>query len=338
VTGEAGAGGDERTWVLTGERPDVVERVLVGGLLVAVWAPIEGALIRYAVVVPDEVSDLPLLSLLLALLAVWSYPAYPVLRHVTNGNRRGRVVTADRHGIHSERVTRRGRRPAASVAWSDIGSVDAGPNHLRIEGSAGETVLSRDASGPHQAIAEHITTRIAPPEGRPRLPVVRGFTAYLDDRGPTIISRRENRRRGAWWCGGIAAVLWADTAAAATDLDGLWALVGILGTAAAALTAAAVRFARTTPRWTAVPGAVVRIDKPGGEARFRATTLELAERTVEDSGVVSTELFAVDGHSRVSMVYGPADGTSVAETARWLAGAAGIPFRDLRPQDTETPR
>jgi hypothetical protein len=316
--------GDTRVWVLepAGGRG---ERVLVGGLLVLLWAPV-GLVLGWAADVPDAWTDLPLLSLLGALLAGWSYVGILGLRTVVTGDR-GRVVTADRHGIRSERVTRRGRRRTVEVSWDDIRDVQVRPVRLGVDGGRGPITLSFGSHEPaYWAIAEHIEQRVTPPEGRPRLPIVDGWTAWLDDRGPTLSTRRESRRKVAWWTGGLAGVLWVDTAAAATDVGDLWGLVAVLGVAATGLTAMAVRFARATPRWTAVPGAVVRLDRPGGKVTFRASTLELV--TVDNGGAPGVALLAVDGAKRAHVVYAAVD--RLVEVGRWLADAAEIPFRDLR--------
>jgi hypothetical protein len=215
------------------------------------------------------------------------------------------------------------------VSWDDIRDVRVGAVHLGVDGGRGPIALSFGSHEPvYRAIAEHIEERIAPPEGRRRLPILDGWTAWLDDRGPTLSTRRESRRKVARWTGGIAGVLWVDAAAAATDVGDLWGLAAVLGAAAAGLTATAVRHARTTPRWTAVPGAVVRSDKPGGKITFRASSLELVAVESEESGTTSFVLFAVGAAERVPLVSAAPD--LLAEAGRWLADAAEVPFRDLR--------
>lgn len=318
--------GDTRVWVLepAGDRG---ERMLLGGLLVLFWGPV-GLVLGWAADVPDAWTDLPLLSLLGALLAGWSFVGFLGVREVVTGDR-GRVVTADRHGIRSERVTRRGRRRTAEVSWDDVRDVLVSTVHLEVDGGRGPITLGFGSHEPvYRAIADHIEERIAPPEGRRRLPVIDGWTAWLDDRGPTLSTRRESRRKVARWTGALAAVLWVDTAAAATDLGELWGLAAVLGAAAAGLTATAVRFARATPRWTAVPGAVVRSDGSGGKVTFWASALELVAVKDEDTGATTIVLFAVGGAERVHLVYAAPD--LLAEVGRWLADAAEIPFRDLR--------
>lgn len=173
---------------------------------------------------------------------------------------RGRVVTADRHGIRSERVTRRGRRRTAEVSWDDIRDVLVSTVHLQVDGGRGPITSGFGSHEPaYRAIADHVEERITPPEGRRRLPIVDGWTAWLDDRGPTLSTRRESRRKVARWAGALAGVLWVDTAAAATDLGELWGLAAVLGAAAAGLTATAVSLARgrggdPVPRPARVPG------------------------------------------------------------------------------------
>jgi hypothetical protein len=324
--------GETRTWVLepVGDRG---ERALVGGLLVLVWGPVELVLAR-AADVPDAWTDLPLLSLLGALLAGWSYVGFLGLRTVVTRDR-GRVVTADQHGIRSERVTRRGRRRTAEVSWDDIRDVEVRPVHLSVDGGRGPITLSLGSHEPgYREIADHIEERITPPEGQRRLPIIDGWTAWLDDNGPTLSTRRDSRRKVARWTGVLAGVLWVDTAAAATDLGGLWGLTAVLGAAAAGLTALAVRYARTTPRWTAVPGSVVRLDKPGGKVTFRASALELV--AVDNGGGIGIGLIAVDGTKRVNLVYAAVE--RLVEVGRWLADAAEIPFRDLRPEQAGSGR
>jgi hypothetical protein len=109
-------------------------------------------------------------------------------------------------------------------------------------------------------------------------PTLRGWTAWYDDRGPTLEENRRDRRGRAWLCGGAAVVTGAQTAAfyAATSSDPRWWFVVLgCGWATAALTFCCGDNLLRRPRW--IPGGrlagAARGDPAAPAARVRAETL-----------------------------------------------------------------
>jgi hypothetical protein len=337
---------DDREWRIAPFRGRGEAKLLAG--LLVIWGPLEGILLWFTAAAvgsaigvgpqvdgyPGGWTSLPWISLAGLLLGGCSFAGLFFARDIVTGDR-GLVVTADRRGIRSEQVTRRGLRRTAELTWDDIRRADPGDGALMIYGRRDPVVLVTNAEQRvRQEIADYVTARVTPPQGRRRPPVVQGWTAYVDDSGPTLTKHRETRRRAARWLAGFAGLAGVNAAAVATDPAEFWPLAAMFAVVAAALTVASVRFARTTPRWTAVPGAVVRVDRPGAEPAFCAVSLELTDREESDGGV-NTRLSATAAAGRRravtrTVLQGGPDGDPLAEAGRWLAQAAEIPFRDLR--------
>jgi hypothetical protein len=194
--------------------------------------------------------------------------------------------------------------------------------------------------------------------GTGKLPVVEGWTAYLDDTGPTLTADRQRRLRNARLSGFAAAALWIgaalvgaaavrerarrDPLARSDPVPQVYESLPValvMFAFAAGLTVVCFWFGRTQPRWTAVPGAVVRRMNPGGEIVFTAVRLVLQDDWETDSQSGSTlyrELRAYDADGVAFPVFKfTGDGEELADAGRWLAGHAEIPFADLRNARTQ---
>jgi hypothetical protein len=319
-----------RRWTLERSEPQRLQRAAAfAGLL---WLPVVAGLLALEVVVLLERSPavaLSLTTLLGVVLAGWTGMGVAVLRPYVEGHRRD-VVTAGPDGLQVERITREGRRLLVDVAWDGLRQVHVdGRPSLRFETSRGLKIVDHAGTpAEREEIAAYVHQRLAARSG-PRPPVVAGWHAYLDDAGPTLRRDREDRRQEGRWCAAGAALGWVNAGALAAG--GVWSYAVVAGVLAGLLTRGAVRRLRNTPRWTAVRGWVLRVDRPGARPAFAARALELTDR--DDDGIVSNRLVALGPPMesvREQMFGGGPDGEPLAEAGRWLADAAGIPFRDRR--------
>jgi hypothetical protein len=332
-------GGDGgREWVLRRDEPPRPGRGVAFAALV--WLP--GALFllgweTHTLVTRSWPVAVNLTSLVAVLAAGWTGLGVHVLRPHLEGHR-GDVVTATRDRLRAERITREGRRPRFEVGYADLRDLHADGDGLRLETADGDKQLPGTGTpAQRDEIVRHVRARLAPPAGGVRPPVVAGWRAYLDDRGPTLGSDGASRRRDARWCAGGALVAAVNGAASAAGGNPVLAAFSLVATAL--LARVAFRWFRTTPRWTAMRGAVVRIDRPGGEPVFRARSMELLDRK-DDEGGVTTTLWAVadpvghSGSARQCVLLAGRDGDHLARAALWLTGAAGISCYDLREHRT----
>lgn len=116
-----------------------------------------------------------------------------------------------------------------------------------------------------------------------------GHTAYLDDRGATLIESRRTGLVDAAWTGGLA-LLCAVKAVALALVAGApgagavrWLAAG--GVAVALwLTAVTAAYVRRPPRWIARPCAVVLGRRLGGGFACEARSLEFAREEGEGGG------------------------------------------------------
>jgi len=241
--------------------------------------------------------------------------------------RRGDVVVAGSRGIRTERLTRDGHRVVAEVAWHDVRDARLRPGGatVALNAGGGVTVLSR-AGDPaqHREIQQFVNDRVAALPDRP--PIVVGWTAYLDDRGATLVERRAFRKNGAMITA-PGAVL-GGVNAAAFAAAGVWPAAVLLGAATAGLAAATAVYLRWTPRWIARPGAVVLERRPGAGFAFEANRLELVRF---EGKQVTHRLVAVSssgGRRRRTMLWeqAHADAGELEDVGRWLARHAEIPY------------
>jgi hypothetical protein len=321
-----------RRWTLERSEPQRLRRgVAFAGL---VWLPGAGGLLALEVGVllqRSPAAAVSLTSLIGVVLAGWTGIGVTVLRPYVEGHRRD-VVTAGPDGLHVERITREGQRALVDVAWDELRRVyfEGRPGSLRFETSRGLQIVDHAGTpAEREEIAAYVHEQLATRSAR-RLPVVAGWDAYLDDGGPTLRRDREGRRQEGRWCAAGAALGWLNAGVLATGH--IWPLAVMAGAIAALLTRSAARLFRTTPRWTAVRGWVVRVDRPGARPAFSARAVELSDSR-HDDGVVSNQLVALGPPMetlRETMFWTGPDGEPLAEAGRWLADAAGIPFRDLR--------
>jgi hypothetical protein len=173
-----------------------------------------------------------------------------------------------------------------------------------------------------------------PGDGRPpELPELPGWTAYLDDRGATLLADHRSRRRTAAGLGGGAVVGMANAAALATDaVDSptLWGFAGLLAFASAAFGAGAVDLAARTPRWVAGPGVVILERRgPGGGVAFAARSLQVDEERGDHGTRFVLYALPARGY-RVMTVAAGRDAAPLVAAGAWLAGHAEIPFHDRR--------
>ena len=344
----------DRRWELGTLVPFWTEAFFVG-IAVGVWLGVEGGLAVPTILAATNPFDfgwqvngwptswraMPLTTLFGLPLVGWTAIGVGVVVEALR-NPSGNVVVAGAVGVRVERRTRRGRRVLADLAWSEIRHLEMMPFAVVLVTDSGRRVEVPVASRAERGeiadiVREHLGSE--PPGGQS--PFVPEWTAYLDDRGPTLIKDRSKRRTGAWVTGGLAALGWVNSAVLATGLDegsGWWWLTGVTGAATLALTYATYRLARFTPRWTATPGAVVRIDNRGAEVTFTARSLEHRFLVQEDGGdfhaldAVSTK-DGGDGAVRRQILLAGRDPRPVVEAGRWLASAAEIPFRGNRLPD-----
>jgi hypothetical protein len=321
----------ERRWTLEPSEPLLLWRgVAFAGL---VWLPGTAGLLALEVVVLLEQSPavaVSLTTLLGVVFAGWTGIGVFLLQPYVEGHQRD-DVSAGPDGIHVERITREGRRALVDVTWDELRQVHPGrPAGLLFETSRGLQIVDHTGTpAEREEIAAYAHQRLASRPGR-WPPVIAGWDAYLDDGGPTLRRDREGRRQEGRWCAVGAALGWVNAGALAAGDAWLFALVA--GALAVPLTRAAVRLLRTTPRWTAVRGWVVRVDRPGAQPAFSARALELTD-SKDEHGIVSNRLVALGPPMetrRENMLGASPDGEPLAEAGRWLADAAGIPFRDLR--------
>src|SRR5688500_15115095 len=147
---------------------------------------------------------------------------------------RGDVVVVGPAGIRTERLTRRGHRVVADLAWDDVreARLRPGTDSVEVLGAAGATRLSTAGSRDQNVeIQWYVSEHVATLPDRP--PIVAGTTAYLDDRGATLLESRAFRRNSAVVTGAGAVLCGVNAAALAAD--GVWPVAGALAAATVGL-------------------------------------------------------------------------------------------------------
>jgi hypothetical protein len=330
----AGPDDDERHWVLPRREP--LDPARGAAFAVLVWFP--GALAgllweTHTLVTRSWPAIVNLTTVDALLMAGWTGIGVAVLRRYVEEHDAD-LVTVGRGRVRVDRVTRGGRRPRFEVAYADLRDLHDTRDRLRLETADGlKDVAGTGTPAQRDEIVDHVQARLAPREGEVRPPVVSGWRAYRDDRGRTLCRDAADRRHEAWWCAGGAAVVWTNSVAFFHGGFLPFAVAGAV--AGAGLARGAFRRFRTTPRWTARRGAVVRTGRPGAEPAFRAHAVELVD-TKDEHGSVTHVLHAVadrvphPGSKRERILVAGPDGEPLAEAGRWLAGGAGVEFLDLR--------
>jgi hypothetical protein len=329
--------GEERRWEL-GPDLGVVGRAVYTTIAAVVWAPVEALLLRWtaaAVATPFGVwpehdglshdwTAVPLATgfglATLAWTVAGGYAAAAISRAA-----RGDVVVVGPAGIRTERGTGDGHRVVTDLAWGDVREARLRPGTQNVEvlGAAGATRLSAAGSlDQHLEIQRYVNEHVATLPDRP--PIVAGTTAYLDDRGATLLESRAFRRNSAVVTGAGAVLCGVNAAAFAAD--GVWPVAGAVAAAAVGLVTSTAMFLRWTPRWIARPGAVVLERRLGAGSAFEARRLELVR--LEGERVTHLLYGVADGgrRRRRTILWAAEDPTEVEKAGRWLARHAEIPF------------
>jgi hypothetical protein len=328
---------EQRRWEL---RPAMgrVARAVYATIAAAVWLPVEALLLRWTVAqvaTPFDVgpwvdgfssdwSAVPVATGFVLVTIAWTAGGYGVAAAIFRA-RRGDVVAAGPAGIRVERVTRDGHRVVADLAWRDIheARVPFGSLTVEVVGTGGATRLSPAGSpDQHRQIERFVNEHVAALPDRP--PVLAGMTAYLDDRGATLVENRAHRRYGAV-AGGAAAVLFGVNAAAFAA-DGVWPAAVMLVIPAVGLVVATATLLCWTPRWIARPGAVVLERRLGAGFAFQARRLELVRLEGEQ---VTHQLVAVADagrRRRRTILWAATEPGPLESAGRWLARHAEVPF------------
>jgi hypothetical protein len=349
MDGQQRPGPEVRRWVLA---PRFSRRRVVARIAAAVgaWAPVQAVLTWLTAAsvttpfgvtlgidgLPEGWPAVPAATGLGGATVISAVAGLAVVGWAAQGHRTD-VVVADARGVRVERQGSGGTRTVAVLDWDVHGDrLAAGsltPNFVATRVSPAGTPEQ------HRQIAEHLVARFADhlaarlaARRADAAPAMSGWTAWYDDRGPTLEENRRDRRDRAWLSGAGAVVTGAHTAAfhAATSSDPRWwFLVAGCGWATAALTFRCGDNLRRPPRWIARPGKVVlEIRGPGRGFAFEARSLEHTALDYEEGGTGS-RLVAVRGEDgtggrRDILVRHNDDAPSAV--GAWLARHAEIPL------------
>jgi hypothetical protein len=315
----------------------------------AVWAPVEGVLLWLTTAsvttpfgvtpvidaFPDGWPAVPAATVLGAVTVASTRFGVAVVRRAAAGGRSD-VVVADSRGVRTERLSGKGSRVVAEHPWERVRSAELDSASLRVRLESGGVWTGISPAGTaeqHREIAAYLIERLAErPADTP--PQVKGWTAWYDDRGPTLQENRRDRRIRAWQSAGAAAVAGANTAAvvAATPSYPLWWFVVFVGGLTTAfLVAFSADQAVRPPRWIARPGNVV-MERQGPGQGFTVEALSLVHTTItyEDGHRDETHLdarvdVAGDG-GRFLIMSGSGLDSRPYELGTWLARHADIPL------------
>jgi hypothetical protein len=339
----------ERRWELT---PRQVDRSGIGWasragltLIAAVWAAgtaALGFLTAGAIGTPLDVgvqldafpegwAAVPLATVLGVPLTFWTAGGVGLAQQFRRGHLTS-VVTTGPRGVRAVAHRRRGDDVVVERTWDELDGVVIEDHRVMVTGRRGKALLV--SGGTEEQRSEIVATVTSHLTGAGRLPVLSDWRTYIGDDGPTMATERGERRERAWLFGVAAVLAWANGGALVVGMTEsplwIWLAVPCLA-AAGSLTTASYGYARWTPRWTARPGAVVLLNRPGGEVAFEARSLEHLE-TVDSDGTHWHRLFAVsmgegDAADRLKIFGFSASSHDAQAAGVWLAHAAEIPFR-----------
>jgi hypothetical protein len=317
----------------------------------AVWTPMEVQLLRWTlaqVATPFDVGPwvdgfsgtwaaVPMGTMFGLLTIGWTAAGFGVAAAILRAPR-GDVVVVGPAGIRTERLTRDGHRVVVDLAWRDVARawLRQGGHTVEVLGTAGVTHLSPAGSrDQHLEIERFVNERLAAlPDGPP---AVAGRTAYLDDRGATLVENRGPRRVGAVTTGAAAVLVGVNAAAFAAG--GVWPVSVVLGAATVGLLVPTARLLLWTPRWIARPGAVALERRLGAGFAFQGRRLELVRIEGEQVGHRLDAVAESGRRRRRTILWAGAEPGPLESVGRWLARHAEIPFEtpDERPTRPEPP-
>jgi hypothetical protein len=354
----------EDRWELEPRRGRRRSRLAVSAVAAVVWTPLEAALLwltTAAVVAPfddypwfqdhlpsgiaplvlrfpEDWAAVPTVTFLGALTVFWTSGGFRVARRAIRAGK-GEVVVLGPRGIRTERLSRKGSRVVLDLPWEQVreAEVRPAPSHVAVHGTRGSTVIATAGDDDqHRQIERYVTRRVTPEPGLTRPPVLPGWTAYVDDRGATLIAVRDTRKRVVAGAVGGSVLSGVNAVAVAVDPPAVpfaWWAVAILGTLSFGLAGGALDLAFWTPRWIARPGCVVHERRLRGRVVFEARSLEVVRHTGD--GAVTYALLAVEDSAgdptaaRRAILSGNIRPDVLATAGAWLARHAEIPFRAL---------